>query len=78
MIYLTAETLKILCEQECRKHGVNCNYFYKKILNANPIPITREELLDLLDKLLADAFWNDYERMYEGIGYPEYTKKTAD
>ena len=70
--FLTSKTLYTVCRSECTRHGVNFDYFYDKVMKARPLPITQHQLMDLLDELLADAFWNDYDRMYEGVPYPEW------
>lgn len=73
-IYLTEETLYLLCKNECKRHGVNFQYFYTKIVHHDPIPLTQGQCLDLLDELLATAYWNDYDEMYKGIEYPKWAQ----
>jgi hypothetical protein len=74
-IYLTMETLELICKTECERHHVNFEYFMKRILNTKPRPVTRNQLLEYLDEMLVNAFWNDYDGMYQGIGYPDYSVK---
>jgi hypothetical protein len=71
-IYLTMDTLEMICKSECERHHVNFEYFMEKIVNTKPRPVTRNQLMEYLDEMLVNAFWNDYDGMYKGIGYPEY------
>jgi len=73
--YLTSESLYHLCKDECKRHGVNFKYFYKKILDNETIPITKGQVLGMLDEMLVTAFWADYDNMYKDIGYPKYSQR---
>lgn len=75
---LTSQTLYAVCVEKCEKHGVNFQYVYSSVLKTHPQPITLLQLENLIEAVVCDGFWSDYDRLYEGIGYPEHAiRKTS-
>ena len=62
---LTSEEIYKLTEYKCHMHNVSLNYCLPKIIKASPKNGT--ELFELMDDLLAWAYFNEYYKLFEGI-----------
>lgn len=58
---------------KAKRHGVNEKFLLRKVRENNTEAITELEMYSLIDRILADAFENEYQALYEGQQEdPEY------
>ena len=62
-----------LIQDKAERHGVSAKFILSKVWELPAEPRTELEMYALIDLILADAFENEYEALYEGqIEDPEY------